>query len=233
MSQSSLPFSSVKPSDLTEMVNWRYAAKAYDPEKRIPDDKIEALRAVLRNAASSVNAQPWHFVMAGTEGGKDRIAKAGTDENHDYNSGKVRDCSHILVLAGLLDVDEDYLTHLLDVEEETGRFGDQVEKRRGEMKEMRAQTITMHREQRKDLQPWLDQQAYLNLGTILLAAAALGIDATPMEGFDADPLDEELGLREKGYKTLALISLGYRSEDDYNADLPKARMPLSEILTEL
>lgn len=233
MSQTNLPFSAVNASDLSEMMNWRYAVKAHDPDKRIPEDKIEAMKSVLRLAPSSVNVQPWHFVIAKTDEGKDRIAKAGTDESHSFNSDKVRNCSHLIVMAGLLDVEDEYLTHLLDVEEEAGRFGDQVEKRRGEMKDIRAQTISMHRAQRKDLQPWLDRQTYINLGTILLAAAALGIDAGPMEGFDADSLDAELGLRNKGYKTLALISLGYRGEDDYNADLPKARLPQSEILTEL
>ena len=233
MSQTPLPFTPVRASDLSDMMNWRYAVKAHHPDKRIPDDKIEAMKEVLRMAPSSVNIQPWHFVMTGSDEGKDRIAKAGTDESHEFNSDKIRNCSHMIVLAGLLDVEDDYLTHLLDVEEEEGRFGDEVEKRRGEMKEMRAQTISMHRAQRKDLQPWLDRQAFINLGMILLAAASLGIDAGPMEGFDADSLDAELGLRDKGYKTLALISLGYRGEDDYNADLPKARLPLPEIVTEI
>jgi nitroreductase/dihydropteridine reductase len=34
-----------------------------------------------------------------------------------------------------------------------------------------------------------------------------------MEGFDARALDQALGLREQGFTSVVLVSLGYRSED--------------------
>ena len=63
----------------------------------------------------------------------------------------------------------------------------------------------------------------------LLGAAALEIDATPIEGFDRAALDEELGLRQRGLTAVVLAALGYRSADDFNADLPKSRLPAEEI----
>ncbi len=65
----------------------------------------------------------------------------------------------------------------------------------------------------------------------LLGAAALGIDATPMEGFDANSLDQELGLREQGYMALVVVGLGYRGESDFNAALPKSRLTREQVFT--
>ncbi|MEY8779824.1 nitroreductase family protein [Allomuricauda sp. XS_ASV26] len=79
----------------------------------------------------------------------------------------------------------------------------------------------------------MEKQVYLNIGNFLLGVAALGIDAVPMEGIDVKALDEEFGLREKGYTSLVMVGLGYRSANDFNAGLPKSRLPKTEIFTEI
>ena len=62
----------------------------------------------------------------------------------------------------------------------------------------------------------------------------MGLDATPMEGIETAVLDEEFGLREQGYSSLVVVALGYRNaKEDYNAALPKSRLPLNEIITEV
>jgi len=91
----------------------------------------------------------------------------------------------------------------------------------------------IHRNDLNDVRHWNEKQLYLNMGTVLLGAASLGIDAVPMEGIDAAALDAEFGLSEKGLAASAIISLGYRSETDFNADLPKSRLPEDEIFTVL
>lgn len=86
----------------------------------------------------------------------------------------------------------------------------------------------------KDVQHWMDKQVYLNIGAFLLGVSALGIDATPMEGIDVKSIDAEFGLREKGYTSLVAVTLGYHDkENDYNAKLPKSRLPFDYILTEI
>lgn len=94
--------------------------------------------------------------------------------------------------------------------------------------------INLHKHDYKDVQHWMDKQVYLNIGQFLLGVATLGIDATPMEGIEVAAIDEEFGLREKGYTSLAVVCLGYHhAEDDYNAALPKSRWGYEEILTEV
>jgi nitroreductase len=78
---------------------------------------------------------------------------------------------------------------------------------------------------------WAAKQAYIALGTALIAAAVEKVDATPMEGFDAENFDEILGLKDKGLKSVVLISLGYRDEEnDPVAKLTKVRWPKNEFV---
>jgi len=91
----------------------------------------------------------------------------------------------------------------------------------------------IHRYDYKDAQHWMEKQVYLALGTLLLGAAALGIDACPMEGFDAKGLDAELDLHRQGFSSTVLVALGYRSEQDFNAGLPKSRLSQDKIFTDL
>jgi nitroreductase/dihydropteridine reductase len=206
----------------------RYTAKAYDPKRSIPDEVVQELYAVLRHSPSSVNSQPWHFVVASTPEGRDRIAK-GAHGGYAYNEGKIRNASHVIVLCARIDMDNDHLDRILEQEQRDGRFKDAAAKtgqdgaRRG--------YVNLHRFERKDLSHWMEKQLYLALGTMLLGARMLGLDATPMEGFDQAAVDKELGLREQGLSSVVLLSLGYRAETDFNAGLPKSRLAQEDVFT--
>ena len=91
--------------------------------------------------------------------------------------------------------------------------------------------VNLHKETLSDLPHWAAKQVFLNMGTLLLGASALGVDAVPMEGMDFNTLDTEFGLSAKGLAPVAVVSLGYRKEDDFNAALPKSRLPEAQILT--
>ena len=76
---------------------------------------------------------------------------------------------------------------------------------------------------------WSDKQAYIGLGTALIAAAELKVDATPMEGFDPKLFDEVLGLSEKGLHASVILSLGYRDEaNDFLASVSNVRLPIDQ-----
>lgn len=214
--------------NLIEILNNRYSTKEFDPNKKIADTEFEQIKALLRMSPSSTNIQPWHFIMTDTKEGKELIAK-GTQGFYQFNEQKVMDASHVIVFCARTNVDESYMLHILEQEETDGRFPDK------EIKEMvygaRNVFANMHRYDLKDLQHWMEKQVYLNMGNLLLGAGALNIDAVPMEGVDFKLIDEEFGLREKGFTAVAVVSLGYRAETDFNAKAPKSRLPEDEIFT--
>ncbi|WP_210081944.1 oxygen-insensitive NAD(P)H nitroreductase [Pantoea endophytica] len=213
---------------LNDAVARRHTVKAFEQGKSLPQDEIETLLNVLRNSPSSVNSQPWHFVVASTEAGREQIA-ASTDGAFAYNSPKVRNASHVIALCMRTDLDEAHLQNVLDQEDADGRYASPESKANNDV--VRRSYVDMHRYESRDVPQWMEKQVYLALGGLLLGAAMLGIDATPMEGFDQRALDQALGLREKGFTSVVLVSLGYRSDADFNAALPKSRLPRDEIFT--
>ncbi len=218
--------------NLKTILNWRYSTKSFNPEKKISNEDFEQLKAVLQMSPSSTNLQPWHFVIASSEEGKKRVAK-GTQGFFQFNEPKVLNASHVIVFASRLDADPEYMKMLSEQEDQDSRYPNNDVKQ--QVDGARNLFANIHRFDTKDLPHWLDKQVYLNMGSLLLGAAALEIDALPMEGVDTKALDEEFGLREKGYASLAVVALGYRDESDFNTTdkTPKSRLPQDFIITEI
>jgi nitroreductase/dihydropteridine reductase len=219
--------------DITHYAKSRHTTKAYNTRKKISDGDVEKIKELLRFSASSTNAQPWHFILASTPEGKERVAKS-TESLYPFNKQSIMDASHVVVFCSRLEMTEDHLQKVLEQEEKDGRFAADPETFKAQMHGGRSMFVNLHKHDYKDAQHWMDKQVYLNIGQFLLGVATLGIDATPMEGIETKVLDEEFGLREKGYSSLVIVPLGYHDiANDYNAALPKSRLPYSEILTEV
>tara|TARA_R110002051_G_scaffold52783_1_gene99946 strand:+ start:117 stop:776 length:660 start_codon:yes stop_codon:yes gene_type:complete len=216
--------------NLQETLNWRYTTKEYDSTKKISDADMAKVKNLLRKSPSSVNLQPWHFIVAETTEGKARIAK-GTQGFFHFNEPKVINASAVVLFCSKIDADDVYYQYIADTEDKNGRFPNEDIKN-GFLGAVKA-FAGIHKYDLKDLQHWMEKQVYLNIGSFLLGVASLGIDATPMEGIDVKALDEEFGLRAKGYTSLVAVSLGYRTESDFNSPdkTPKSRLPESEIFT--
>ncbi|CAM4158454.1 MULTISPECIES: oxygen-insensitive NAD(P)H nitroreductase [Flavobacterium] len=216
--------------NLKEILNWRYTTKEFDPNKKISESDMKEVKNLLRMSPSSVNLQPWHFIIAESKEGKERVAK-GTQGFFHFNEPKVLNASVVVLFCSKIDADEKYYQHIADTEDKNGRFPNEDIKN-GFLGAVKA-FADIHKYDLKDLNHWMEKQVYLNIGSFLLGVASLGIDATPMEGIDVKALDEEFGLREKGYTSLVAVSLGYRATSDFNATdkTPKSRLPESEIMT--
>lgn len=216
--------------NLKEVLDWRYTTKKFDPTKKISEADMAEVKNLLRMSPSSVNLQPWHFIIAETPEGKARIAK-GTQGFFHFNEPKVTNASAVVLFCSKIDVDEDYYQHIADTEDKSGRFPNEDIKN-GFLGAVKA-FANIHKYDLKDQQHWMEKQVYLNIGGFLLGVATLGIDATPMEGIDVKALDEEFGLREKGFTALVAVSLGYRVESDFNSTekTPKARLSQDEIFS--
>ena len=206
--------------DLMEVMQRRYATKKFDPTKRILDSDFEQIKTLLRFSPSSVNSQPWHFIIAQTPQAKKRISK-GTQGVYIANEAKVLDASHVILFCSKTDMSDEYLSDLLESEDKSGRFTQPESKQ--SVQKVRAFYADLHRVTLDDTQAWMEKQVYLNMGTVLLGAGMLGIDAVPIEGLDIAQLNQEFELTEKGLTAVAVIALGYRDKDDFNADLPKSR----------
>ena len=216
--------------DLLNISKTRYTTKAYDASKKIPQEQFERLLEILRLTPSSINIQPWHFFIADHQVAKERIAKALVGK-YAYNAPKVLDSSHTILFCTKADISEQHLDTLLTHDDVSGRFKD--EKAKQGQKDSRSGYVDYYRNEKGDIQRWAENQTFIALGQLLLAAGIEGVDATPIGGFDEQIIRQELELDEKGLIPSVIMTLGYRSESDFNAQLPKSRLSREEIFTKL
>ena len=216
--------------NLINILNKRYSTKEFYSTKKISDDQMEIVESLLQLSPSSTNVQPWHFVVTTSDDGKKRITKA-SQGFFAFNEQKILDASAVVVFASKVHITEEHLEHVLEQEDQDGRFAQAQFKNDNRMG--RKIFSDIHKYDFKDQHHWAEKQLYLNLGNLLLGVAHMGIDALPMEGLDMKVLDQEFGLREKGFTSAIVVALGYGTETDFNAHLPKSRLPKDEIITRI
>lgn len=212
--------------DIVELARQRYTAKHYDSSKKIPAEDIDKLCSVLQNTPSSVNSQPWHFIIVQSDEGKRKIREAIADFNHS----RTDDASHIVIFCAKTAFSEADFQRLLEQEKQDGRYQSRPEIA-NDVDQGRRYFVGLNSKTQQDLVNWESKQIYIALGNLLLAATALGIDSTAIEGFDSAKLDQILDLPSRSLTSVVLASLGYRSEKDSNATRPKSRLPREELFT--
>lgn len=216
--------------NIIDIARQRYTTKVFDAQARLSDAQVAQIEELLRLTPSSTNVQPWHFIMAATAEGKAQVAQ-GMAGAYAANAAKVMDASHVVVLCSRIQVSDDYLWDLVEQEAADGRIANEQGKH--ENNQRRAFFVNLHRYERRDVQHWIDKQVYIALGNLLLGAAALDIDACPIEGFDPVLLDEALQLRQQGLTSTLVVALGKRHADDFNAQMPKSRWPVEQVMTRI
>ncbi|CEN43101.1 NAD(P)H-dependent oxidoreductase [Capnocytophaga canis] len=194
-----------------ELAQNRYTTKAYN-NKKIDQNLICELKEILRLSPSSINSQPWRFIIVSDE----KTKRALADVSH-FNKSKINEASHLVVFLGFKDLRkfEKQITDFLP--EGAVNYYHQVLKPKGD----------------EQVHIWLNKQVYISLGFFLSACASMNIDSTAMEGIQNEKYDEIL--QEEGYQTLFAVAIGYRHEDDANQPdrNPKLRLPLEQVVKEI
>jgi len=207
--------------DLIKNLQWRYAVKKYSDEL-VREDKIDQIVEAINLTASSCGIQPYRLFVITNPEVRQRLGEGS------FNA-QIHASSHLLVFAGFNEITTAY------IKEYVGMIEQQRNLENGGLKMFEDTLIDYFSPQTPEQNViWSDKQAYVGLGTALIAAAELKVDATPMEGFDSKLFDEVLGLSERGLHASVIVSLGYRdAENDYLASAPKARLPIDEFSTRI
>ena len=197
---------------LIESLEWRYASKKMNGQ-RVPEEKVNNILEAIRLAPSSMGLQPYTVLVIEDEELKKQIQPIA------WNQSQIVQGSHLLVFAAWDNITpahiDEYIRHTAEVRnmpvEALNDFRDTL------------RNMAKNRTAEENFQ-WAARQAYIAFGTAVVAAATEQVDATPMEGFNNEALDELLNLKEKGLKSETLLPLGYRDvENDWLANLPKVR----------
>ncbi len=205
-----------------ETLNWRYAVKKYDTTKKVSPEDIETLKEAIRLSPSGYGLQPYKVLFIEDVVLREKLSVAA------FGQPQVNEASHLVVFANKTGFgDSDIDSHIRNV---SAIRGIPVESISGYGEFMKS-TITPQTDEAKN--NWTSKQTYIALGNLLAAAAALRIDASPMEGFDPKKFNEILGLDQKGLNASVIAAIGYRHPEDAMQLFKKVRKSNEELFINL
>lgn len=207
---------------LLEQLNWRYATKKMDPSKAVPQDKVDIIVEAIRMAPTSSGTQPFELFVVTNPEIRSEICKAASDQT------PVTDGSHLLVFAAWDTYTEariDEVAQLnIDARGDLPLIGQYYGNLKANYVPRDAEINYAH----------AARQAYIALGIAMVACAEQEVDSTPMEGFDPAQVDEILGLKARGLRSVVLLPLGYRDPTgDWLLPMGKVRKSLETMVTHI
>jgi nitroreductase len=200
-------------------LQWRYAVKKFDAERKIPAAHWAVLKDSLRMSPSSYGLQPWKFIVVENPELRQKLREVS------WNQSQVTDCSHYVVLTYKEKVDAEFIHKNMQKIAAVRNIG--VESLAGFEKAITGDIVLGPRS--KEIATWAQRQVYIAMGFLLHTAGILKIDSTPMEGLDPSAYDDLLELKGSGWKTVAAVALGYRHAQDPFVQNKKVRFDENEV----
>jgi nitroreductase len=213
----------MSPQEMVTAMEWRYATKRFDPNKKISAEVWNALERALILTPTSYGLQPYRFIVL-TD-----LEKRAELLAHSWKQSQVTDCSHYVVFTARTKMTEK------DVDNWVQRV---AEIRKVPVAALATYSGMMvgdvvHGSRGKVSHEWAVRQTYIALGNLMTCAAIVGVDACPMEGIVPSEYDRVLDLTESGYATAVACAFGYRSESDKYAAMPKVRYGAAELIQKI
>lgn len=205
-----------------ESLRWRYATKKFNPEKKLSDEKLHIIKQAFNLTATSFGLQTISLFIIKDEALRQRLLPAA------YNQRQIVDASHLLVFCihDIIKEDDvdDYYDNVSNLRNTPEKI---LEPYRDDLKSI------MQKMTQEQQQEWSIRQAYIALGNLMTVCAVERIDSCPMEGFDRAQFDDILELKEKQLKSVLLLPVGYRAEDDMFSAFKKVRKKLNDAVVEI
>lgn len=209
-------------SNFIKNANWRYATKKFDATKKVSEEDVNILKEAVRLSASSYGLQPYKVIFVENPELRAQLQPVA------WGQSQITEASHLLVFANITNFGEAQIdAHINNVAATRGLPTDAL---KGYSDFMKSKITTLSEEKRN---VWTSKQTYIALSNLLNAAAELGIDVTPMEGFEADKFNEILGLEALGLNASLVATIGYRHAEDATQNYAKVRKSNEELFINL
>ncbi len=204
----------------------RYTAKKYDSSRKIPQETLLVILEALRLSASSINSQPWKFIIIESDAAKQRMHDAFTNM-YQFNQPHIKDCSHVILFAHKVAYMREDYEMIID----KGIADQRIAEDQKDVALGAYVFAEKNKDEQGQHQAWTKAQIYLALGNALHTLARLKIDSTAMEGVDSQLLGDIFAVELEGYACHLALAMGYHHpNEDYNANLPKSRKAFDEVI---
>lgn len=207
---------------IVEKLKWRYATKKFDVSKSLSTEQLNILKEAFNLTALSYGLQTLKLVVIEDRAQREDLVALS------YGQRQVADASHLLIICIQKTIQKSDVEEHFETVKSVRNTPAEILKPFKEQLELTIENMPI--EKKLD---WATRQAYIALGNLMTVCAVEGIDSCPMEGFISEAMDEALRLGDLDLKSVLLLPVGFRSEDDFFASLPKVRKPISETIIEL
>jgi len=214
-----------KKIEILDAFSFRHATKSFDPTKKISDEDFQFILETGRLSPSSVGFEPWKFLVVQNEELRMKIREVSFG-----GQGQIPTASHLLILLVRKDVryDSKYVEYIY---RNIKGFSEEAFKPIPAAYEDFQRNDLHILDNERTLIDWASKQTYLPLANMMTAAAQIGIDSCPMEGFNFDKvtsiLTEAGVLDNEIYEPSVMVAFGYRTTDPQH---PQARRAMEEVV---
>ncbi len=205
-----------------EKLEWRCATKKFDNTKKLSEEQLHILKSTFTLTATSYGLQPLKMLVISNQKIKNSLLE------HAYNQKQIVDSSHVLVICIKTVIDSNYIDQKFDLEKDIrGTPEETINGFRTFLKD------TFKNKTSDEIENSSINQAYIALGNLMTVCAYEKIDSCPMEGFNPEKFDEILDLKNQQLKSILLLPVGFRADDDFMSTLKKVRIPVEESVIEI
>lgn len=203
-------------------LEWRYATKKFNPSKILSQQKIETLKKAFNLTPTSFGLQPLKMIVIQNKTLQEKFVEIS------YFQKQVVDASHLLVLCIEKSTTEQDINNYFNLEKEIRGTDEKI------IAPFRKQLIDMYSNLSKEaIEQSAVYQTYIALGNLMTVCAIEKIDCCPMEGFIPSKVDELLNLESQNLKSVLMLPVGYRADDDVMSTMKKVRKPIENTVIEI
>ncbi len=189
---------------------FRHACKDFDVNKIIDPEVFKTILDAGRLSPSSFGFEPWRFLVVQNPEIRQAL-KAVTWGGQN----QIPHCSHLVVYLAkkkpLMDPDSHYIRNFM---REVQQFPDKIIALRDRRYRNFLKNDFALYDRPELMFAWACRQVYIALANMMTSAALLEVDSCPMEGFDAEAMNEAavefLGMNSSEYGVACLCAFGYR-----------------------
>ncbi|MDD3302706.1 MAG: NAD(P)H-dependent oxidoreductase [Candidatus Gracilibacteria bacterium] len=206
-------------TNIIDSLNWRYACKLFDNTKKVSKEDLEEIIEAFRLSTSAFGIQPWKLIVIENQEVKDSLVE------YSWNQPQINTCSHLLVLCRLTEIDDKLVDRYIE------KMSEVRETSKEELSGYEQRVKSYINDLSEDGKEYFStKQVFIALGNLIPVLAMKKIDSCAMTGIINSEYDRILNLKEKGLSSVAVLPIGYRSEDDKYAKLKKVRFDREEVV---
>lgn len=216
-----------KNQEILDVFRFRHACKKFDASRSVSKEDFNTILEAARLSPSSFGFEPWKMVVLTDDALKQKLYPLAWGAQNSLNGA-----SHFVLLLARKTADmiysSDFISHMMqDVQHQSVEIANQ---RRAKYRTFQKDDFNLLESERA-MFDWAGKQTYIVLANMMTAAAYLGIDSCPIEGFQRSKVDElfvQEGVFDPAHFGVSvMVAFGYRAQEPHRT---KTRQPLEDLI---